>query len=161
MAELSVVYIEQITKKLNNIKKRLNEIAETGENPTQEVINAKVKLIEDFLEKQLLEIRQEIIEFANKHYCSILKQLTFIEPIVNANLTNLDSVLEWARAVANWFSGGYTKILLAQAELLYAVTTLSLAVIEMASFTANNTYIPPITISIPPIEVSEIMSCPT
>ena len=160
MADLSTVYLGNITTQVNAITSYANSVADGLDGKSQTEIDSTLASLSIYMENSLLGIRTQIISFANAQYCAALDQIDLLDPIINASFTDLASVIDWANALISSMTAGYNKLVSFNAALLLAIVDLSNALIAAATISFPQLpETPSISVTIPAIDASDITTC--
>ena len=134
---INVDDINQLTRKINSFNQSIDSVIANGLTQLANIPDTVLRSqkIQEFFDGQVSPKVQEQIGYVKGYavgylhgqYTNAMTSISFLEPIVNANFSDLGSVIGWARNVIRYFTGPYGEAVATITETVTAVTNLAQA----------------------------------
>ena len=134
---INIEDIKQLTEKLNNFNNTIDTTINSGLSqlvsiPDTALRNKKIQEFFDShvspkVQSELKNVKASAVSYLHGQYTQAIAVQALLGPIVNANFSDLGSVISWAKNVINYLAGPYGQAITTITETTKAVTDLATA----------------------------------
>lgn len=155
--KLNTTQITNINSKIEKIKENLDSLTQGYEESEQSDLNTLQGELSTILESQLLEVRNEVIDWLKSTQKPVLDKIHILNTLQSFSISNLSDVIKLIKYIMSYlFSGPLSELTELSLDITDKLATLSTSITEAGNHTFDIPDMPSIALSIPEIAADDI-----